>query len=44
MTNPTPPPILLDSLLPPEMAKKAENIGVSKANLGPVSYTHLVFH
>jgi len=35
MTQPTPPPISLDSLLPPEMAKKAENIGVSKANLGP---------
>ena len=35
MTQPTPPPISLDSLLPPEMAKKAENIGVSKANLRP---------
>ena len=33
--NPTPPPISLDSLLPPEMAKKAENIGVNKVNLGP---------
>jgi formate transporter FocA len=35
MTQPTPPPISLDSLLPPEMAKKAENIGVNKVNLGP---------
>ena len=35
MSQLTPPPITLDSLLPPEMAKKAENIGVSKANLGP---------
>ena len=35
MTQPTPPPITLDSLLPPEMAKKAENIGVNKVNLGP---------
>lgn len=25
-----------DSLLPPDMAKKAENIGVAKANLGPL--------
>jgi len=33
--NPTPPPISLDSLLPPEMAKKAENIGVNKVNIGP---------
>lgn len=32
----TPPvPLSLDALLPAEMAKKAENIGVSKANLGP---------
>ena len=35
MTQPTPPPISLDSLLPPEMAKKAENIGVNKVNIGP---------
>ena len=35
MSQPTPPPITLDSLLPPEMAKKAENIGVNKVNLGP---------
>ncbi len=34
MSN-TPPPLSLDALLPAEMAKKAENIGVSKANLGP---------
>ena len=35
MSQHTPPPITLDSLLPPEMAKKAENIGVNKVNLGP---------
>ncbi len=35
MSQPTPPPISLDSLLPPEMAKKAENIGVNKVNIGP---------
>jgi len=35
MTQPTPPPLSLDSLLPPDMAKKAEAVGVSKANLGP---------
>ncbi len=33
--NPTPPPLSLDSFLPAEMAKKAENIGMSKVGLGP---------
>jgi formate transporter FocA len=30
------PSLSFDSLLPPDMAKKAENIGVAKANLGPL--------
>lgn len=30
------PSLSFDSLLPPDMAKKAENIGVAKANLGPM--------
>lgn len=34
--NQNTPSLSFDSLLPPEMAKKAENIGVSKANLGPM--------
>jgi formate transporter FocA len=33
--NPNPPLPSLDALLPADMAKKAENVGVSKANLGP---------
>jgi len=33
--NPNPPLPSLDALLPADMAKKAENIGVAKANLGP---------
>ena len=33
--NPNPPMPTLDALLPADMAKKAENIGVTKANLGP---------
>ncbi len=33
--NQNPPLPSLDSLLPADMAKKAENIGVTKANLGP---------
>ncbi len=33
--NPNPPLPSLDALLPADMAKKAENIGVTKANLGP---------
>lgn len=33
--NQNPPLPSLDALLPAEMAKKAENIGVTKANLGP---------
>lgn len=33
--NPNPPLPSLDSLMPAEMARKAENIGVTKANLGP---------
>jgi formate transporter FocA len=34
--NPNPPLPSLDALLPADMAKKAENIGVTKANLGPI--------
>lgn len=34
--NPNPPLPSFDSLLPADMAKKAENIGVAKANLGPL--------
>ncbi len=33
--NPNHPMHTLDALLPADMAKKAENIGVAKANLGP---------
>jgi formate transporter FocA len=33
--NQNPPLPTLDALLPADMAKKAENIGVTKANLGP---------
>lgn len=33
--NQNPPSPSLDALLPAEMAKKAENVGVTKANLGP---------
>lgn len=33
--NQNPPLPSLDALLPAEMAKKAENVGVTKANLGP---------
>ena len=33
--NPNPPLPSLDALLPADMAKKAENIGVTKAHLGP---------
>jgi formate transporter FocA len=34
--NPNPPLPSLDALLPADVAKKAENIGVTKANLGPI--------
>lgn len=34
--NPNPPLPSLDALLPADMAKKAENIGVIKADLGPL--------
>lgn len=34
--NQSPPLPSLDALLPADMAKKAENIGVTKANLGPL--------
>jgi formate transporter FocA len=34
--NQNPPIPSLDALLPADMAKKAENIGVTKANLGPL--------
>lgn len=33
--NQNPPVPSLDALIPAEMAKKAENVGVAKANLGP---------
>ena len=33
--NQNPPLPSLDALLPAEMAKKAENVGVTKADLGP---------